>query len=59
MIKDKGSKHPKYTRSWKKFVKHFTHRKNRQATKQILHHEEYDKIPEGHLIKEEDPWGWD
>jgi ribosomal protein L33 len=44
---------------WKKWVKYFTHRKNRRATKEKLDHEKYDDIPQDKPVKEEDPWGWD
>jgi len=46
-------------RPWMRTVKHFTHRKNRQATRQAIHHGQLDRIPARHLVATEDPWGWD
>jgi hypothetical protein len=42
-----------------KSVKQFSHRKDRQTTRQLLHHEEYDDIPKDKPAATEDPWGWD
>jgi hypothetical protein len=42
-----------------KVVKHFTHRKNRQATREALAHERYDDIPTKDHVKKEDPLAWD
>lgn len=46
-------------RPWGKWVKWFSKRKNRAATRDALHHEKYDDIPSNKPVKTEDPWGWD
>lgn len=56
--KRKCSKNQKSRRPYMKNVKHFGKRKNRQATREALHHEDYDRFGKGR-IKDEDPWGWD
>lgn len=56
--KRKGGK-AKSERPWMKDVKHFTNRKDRQATREKLHHKDYDDIPKDKRVKEEDPWAWD
>lgn len=43
---------------FKKNVKHFDKRRNRQKTNQAIHHEEFDKFPKGKIYKE-DIWSWD
>jgi hypothetical protein len=42
-----------------KWVKWFSKRKNRAATRDTLHHEKYDAIPSNKPVKTEDIWGWD
>lgn len=42
---------------WKKNLKHYHHRKNRNATRQILSQQTYEKFSRG-MAKEEDKWGW-
>ena len=43
----------------KKDVKHFDHRKNRNATRQAIVNNKLDKIPQNGKVKEEDVWSWD
>lgn len=43
----------------KKLVKEFDKKKNRQATRQAIHHKNYDKIPQNEKVKQEDVWNWD
>jgi len=57
--KPKGREHHPSDRPWMKWVKIFSNRKDRQATKQKIHHEEYEDIPKDQPTKTEDPWGWD
>lgn len=59
MQKSRGREHWKSPRPWMKSVKEFSRRKNRQATRQLLHHERYDKIPQNKLVATADPWDWD
>jgi len=49
----------KSRRPWMKWVKYFTHRKNRRATKEKIKQEKLDEIPQNKPVKTEDPWGWD
>lgn len=46
-------------RPWARWVKWYSKRKNRAATREKLHHEKYDDIPSNKPVKTEDPWGWD
>lgn len=59
MVEKQKGKEPKCERPWMRWVKKFTSRKDRQATREKLHHEEYDDIPQGKRTKVEDPWAWD
>ncbi len=45
----KGSK-------WKRIVKENSNSQNRAKTKQLLHHEKYDHIPQNTPVFKEDPW---
>jgi len=53
------SERRKRRRPWMQSVKKFSKRRNRQATRQCLHHERHDAIPQNKLVATEDPWGWD
>ena len=59
MKKSKGRESWPSQRWWGKTVKKFSHKKNRQTTRQLLHHEKYDAIPQRKPADTEDPWGWD
>ncbi len=56
--KAKGREHWPSDQPWMKHVKEFSHRKNRQTTRQLLHHEKYDDIPQNHAADIEDSWAW-
>lgn len=56
--KNHDSENRKCRRPWMSDVKWQTRRKNRQATRQHLHHERYELIPQGQLAEREDPWAW-
>lgn len=43
----------------KKNVKEFDRRGNRAKTKELLHHEKYEDIPQNDKVHKEDIWGWD
>lgn len=58
MLKSKGREHHKTRLPGMKDVKHFSKRKNRQQTRQLLHHKQFDKIPKDKPAATEDPWGW-
>ncbi len=58
MQKSKGREHWPSEEPWMKDVKNFSHRKNRQTTRQLLHHEKYDDIPKDKPADTDDPWGW-
>lgn len=57
--KRKGREHRPNRRPWARYVKKFTHRKDRQAPREALSQERYDDIPRDRPVKEEDPWCWD
>jgi hypothetical protein len=57
--KDPGSRHPKYHRRWKRWLKWFSKRKDRAALREALGRGNFDNIPKQGPIKTEDPWGWD
>lgn len=59
IMKDKGSKHKNHAGRGKRFIKFFSTRMNRNATKEKLSSENYDDIPAKDLTKKEDPWSWD
>ena len=59
MKKSKGREHWPSRRPWMKIVKHFSTRKDRQMTRELLSHKNYDDIPQNNRTKVEDPWGWD
>jgi len=59
MEKSKGREHWPSRQPWLKIVKHFSNKKDRQTTRQHLHHERYDEIPQGKRADTENPWGWD
>lgn len=42
---------------WKKNLKHYHHRKNRNATSQIINRQDFDRFSKG-MAKEEDKWSW-
>jgi len=46
-------------RPWAKVVKWVTKRKNRAATREKLHREDYDAMHPNKQVKTEDPWGYD
>lgn len=54
----KDNKNQKSRRPYAKSVKHYGKRKNRQATREALHHKKYDKFGQKR-VKDEDSWGWD
>ena len=46
--------------SMKKNLKHYTNRKNRSHTRDLLKTEDFDKIPnQNDLVATDDPWNWD
>lgn len=42
---------------WKKNLKHYHHRKNRNETRKILSQQDFERFSRG-MAKEEDKWGW-
>lgn len=44
---------------YKKFVKQFSHRINRRRTSHKIQNDNYDDIPVGQQVYEENPWNWD
>lgn len=57
--KSKGAKQERRQRPWMPIVKEVSNSKDRAATRQALHREQYEDIPNDRRVKEEDPWAWD
>lgn len=43
----------------KRSIKHYDHKKNRTATRDIINTEEFERIPQNGKVAEENPWNWD
>jgi hypothetical protein len=59
VMKSKGAKQERRQQPWMPVVKEATKGKDRAATRQLLHHGQYDDIPKHRRVKTEDPWVWD
>ena len=57
--KSKGAKQEDTQHFGMKTAKKFTKRKDRQAVREALAHEEYDEIPSKERMRSEDSWAWD
>jgi len=61
MLKDKGSKHPKkwHNRRGLKDLKNEGRTKNRAATRQAIHHEQFEDFTKTKPLRTGNPWNWD
>lgn len=55
----KRRKQQKRRTEYKRNVKHYNDRKNRQATRQAIHREDFDSLSLMDQAKREDVWSWD